>query len=187
VLQPEPAPGPDGHTTAELDGVPVFLPHIRGERVPLHDPHRRGAFDGLSVAQGPPELWRAVFEASGFTVRRDLELAGLLDGSGGPAARRIVATGGGSFHRPWVQAMADATGLPVDCVREPLGAALGSAFLARVAAGLEPDAGGSSRWAGVRCRVEPVPAWQGACERRYRRFVELSGPPFDRERQDSPG
>jgi xylulokinase len=115
------------------------------------------------VAQGPSELWRAVFEASGFTVRRDLELAGLLDGSGGPAARRIVATGGGSFHRPWVQAMADATGLPVDCVREPLGAALGSAFLARVAAGLEPDAGGSSRWAGLaRCVRTTLPALRGA-------------------------
>lgn len=184
VLQPEPAPGPDGHTTAEIDSVPVFLPHLRGERVPLHDPHRRGGFDGLSVAQGPAELWRAVYEASGFTVRRDLELADLLGGSG-VAARRIVATGGGSFHRPWVQALADATGLPVDCVREPLGAALGTAYLARVAAGLEPDPGGSSRWAGVRCRVEPVREWQAACDRRYRRFVELSGPPFERESAES--
>ncbi len=183
VLQREPAPGPDGHTTAHPAQVPVFLPFVRGERVPLHDPHRRGGFDGLSVAQGPAELWRGVFEASGFTVRRNLELAGLLAAEPDPAgtsARRIVATGGGSYHVPWVQAIADATGLPVDCVREPLGAALGSAYLARAAAGLEPDATGAGRWAGVRCRIEPVPSWQEACEPRYRRFVELSGPPFER-------
>jgi xylulokinase len=158
--------------------------------VPLHDPHRRGGFHDLSVAQGPPEMWRAVFEASGFTVRRNLELAGLLGpaaGTGGAVARRVVATGGGSFHPLWVQAVADATGLPVDCVREPLGAALGSAFLARASAGLEPDATGSARWAGIRGRTEPTPAWREACDERYRRFVELSGPPFDRQRQGSVG
>jgi xylulokinase len=184
VLQGEPPPGPDGHTTAAVDQVPVFLPHVRGERVPLHDPHRRGGFHDLSVAQGPAEMWRAVFEASGFTVRRNLELAGLLGlsaGAGGAVARRVVATGGGSFHPRWVQAVADATGLPVDCVREPLGAALGSAYLARAAAGLEPDATGAARWAGVRGRIDPQPSWQEACDARYRRFVELSGPPFDRD------
>lgn len=181
VLRHEPAPGPDGHSDASPELVPVFLPFVRGERVPLHDPHRRGGFDALSVAQGPAELWRAVYEASGFTIRRVLELAGLLESGGGPTmARRIVATGGGSCHVPWVQALADATGLPVDCVREPLGAALGGAFMARVAAGLEPDSSGAGRWAGVRNRVEPDPVWSEACEPRYRRFVELSGPPFER-------
>jgi hypothetical protein len=69
----------------------------------------------------------------------------------------------------------------VDCVREPLGAALGSAYLARAAAGLEPDATGAARWAGVRGRIDPQPSWQEACDARYQRFVELSGPPFDRE------
>jgi xylulokinase len=185
VLRSEPPPGPDGATTAAMGDVPVFLPHLRGERVPLHDPHRRGGFHDLSVAQGPAEMWRALYEASGFTVRRNLELAGLLDGSSGTRARRIVATGGGSFRQPWVQAIADATGLPVDCVAEPYGAALGTAFLARVAAGLEPDSTGSSRWAGVRARVEPIPEWREGCERRYRRFVELSGPPFERAPDDS--
>jgi len=160
--------------------VPVFLPHVRGERVPLHDPERRGGFLGLSVAQGVDAMWRAVHEASGFTVRRNLELAGLLDGGGGPVrARRIVATGGGSADDGWMMALADSTGLPVERVAEPRGGALGAAYSARAAAGLEADLSGSGRWARSGSRVDPDPAWVAPCEERYRRFVEASGPPFD--------
>lgn len=160
--------------------VPVFLPHVRGERVPLHDPGRRGGFLGLSVAQGPDAMWRAVHEASGFTVRRNLELAGLLDGGDGPGrARRIVATGGGSADEAWMQAMADTTGLPVERVAEPRGGALGAAFSARAAAGLEADLSGSRRWARPGPRNAPDPAWTSPCNDRYRQFVDASGPPFD--------
>ena len=55
----------------------------------------------------------------------------------GVTPRRIVATGGGTRVDEWVQALADCTGLPVQCTAVPEGAALGSAFLARMAAGLE--------------------------------------------------
>ena len=170
--------------------VPVFVPHVRGERVPFHDPHRRGGFDGLSVAQGPAAMWRAVYEASGFTVRRVLDLAGLLGDTPGPAdgvpgaagtvARRIVATGGGSNDDAWVQAIADASGVPVECVAESKGAALGSAYVARAVAGLEADSSGAGRWARIGRRVEPDPRWREACDARYARFVELCGPPYDR-------
>jgi xylulokinase len=164
--------------------VPVILPYLRGERTPLHDRDRRGWIHGLSVAHGPAAMWRAVREASGHSVRHHLELAGLLppDGRPGPCgavARRIVATGNGVRDRAWVQAIADVTNLPVDVVAVPEGGALGSAYLARVTAGLEADASGAGRWARVRERVEPDIAWTGPCSDRYRTFVELTGPPFD--------
>ena len=73
--------------------------------------------------------------------------------------RRIVATGGGIRVSAWVQALADCTGLPVDVVSVPEGGALGSAFFARLAAGLETDATAARRWAHVDHRVEPDPAW----------------------------
>ena len=63
-------------------------------------------------------------------IRRILERSGF-------GGRRIIATGGGSRSVPWMQAVADATGLPVDTVAVPEGAALGAAYLARMAAGLE--------------------------------------------------
>jgi xylulokinase len=113
-------------------------------------------------------------------VPRNLELAGLLAGGDGPTrARRIVATGGGSADRGWMRALADATGLPVECVAEPKGGALGAAYCARAAAGLEADLSGAGRWARTGSRHEPDPRWASHCDDRYVRFVEAGGPPFD--------
>ena len=177
---------PDRSVTAGLDpdGVPVLLPYLRGERTPLHDPTRRGSFHGLSLAHGPDALWRSVYEATGHSVRHHLELANLLgpgagaDTEAGTAARRIVATGGGTRDLDWVQAIADVTGLSVDCVAVPEGGALGAAYLARAAAGLEPDASGAGRWASTARRVEPDPAWHEAAVSRYAVFVAETGEPY---------
>ena len=73
----------------------------------------------------------------------------------------------------WMAAVADATGLPVDAVAVPDGAALGAAFLARLAAGLERSLDDSRRWARVGRRIGPDPAWAAAADSRYRRFSEL--------------
>jgi xylulokinase len=109
---------------------------------------------------------RAAYEASGFVVRNILERTGV-------AGRRIVASGGGTQSVAWMAAVADTTGLPIDTVGVPEGAALGAAFLARMAAGLEPSLEGSSRWASSGRRIEPDPDWQQATDTRYRRFTDL--------------
>lgn len=75
-----------------------------------------------------------------------------------------------------MQAVADATGLPVARVAVPEGAALGAAWFARMAAGLENGIEGASRWARTGSTVEPDPAWTAAASERYAAFVEL-GPP----------
>ena len=66
----------------------------------------------------------------------------------GVKATRIVASGGGSRVTAWMAAVADATNLPVDAVAVPEGAALGAAYFARLAAGLETSLDDSARWAG---------------------------------------
>lgn len=75
----------------------------------------------------------------------------------------------------WVQALADATALPIDCVAVPEGAALGSAWLARLAAGLEPGArmADGRRWARTIARVEPDERWTDETAARYERFLQL--------------
>jgi xylulokinase len=70
-------------------------------------------------------------------------------------------------------AVADATGLPVDAVEVPEGAARGAAYFARMAAGLESSLDDSARWAATGRCIEPDPAWTGATEARYRRFCQL--------------
>lgn len=161
LLAPGGAPGTDP------GAVPVWTPYPRGERVPFHDPTRRAAVGDLDLTHDAGALRRAAYEASGFCARR------IIDASGA-GARRIVATGGGIRVDTWVQALADATALPVDCVAVPEGGALGSAWLARIAAGLEDLMGMTEarRWARIGRRVEPDPRWTEAVRGRYREFVD---------------
>jgi len=159
-------PGPDA-PAVDPGRVPVWSPYVRGERVPLHDPDRRGMLDGLNLTDDGASVRRAAHEASGFVVRQLIEM------SGAPASR-IVATGGGTRVAPWMQAIADATGLPVSVSAVAEGAALGAAFLGRMAAGLEASITDAARWASVERVVEPDPAWTAPVRDRYGRFLELA-------------
>lgn len=106
--------GPGDPALADPRRVPVWLPYIRGERTPFHEPDRRAVLDGVDLSQDAASVRRAAYEASGFVVRQLIEL------SGAPVAR-IVAAGGGTRIQPWMQAIADATGRPVEVSRWPKG------------------------------------------------------------------
>jgi sugar (pentulose or hexulose) kinase len=158
---------------AEPGRVPVWAPYPRGERTPLHDPDRRAVLADLDLTHDAAAVRRAAFEASGFVVRRALDAA---RAHAGVDPRRLVVTGGGARVHDWVQAVTDATQVPVACVAVPEGGALGSAWLARIAAGLEEPTAMTAgrRWARVGRRVEPDPAWVEPTAERYERFLELS-------------
>jgi xylulokinase len=149
------------------DSVPVWLPYVRGERSPLHDPSRRASLHDLNLTHGPAAVQRAAWEASGFVVRHFIDLAGI-------PAHRIVATGGGTKVDGWMQALADSTGLPVHVSAEPEGAAMGAAWLARMALGWEQGFDGAQAWARTGRIVDPDPVWADAAVTRYGRFRELT-------------
>jgi xylulokinase len=163
----------EARSPAEPRRVPVWAPYPRGERTPLHDPTRRAVLSDLDLTHDATAIRRAAFEASGFVVRRTLDAA---REHAGIEPRRLVATGGGVRVDEWVQAVADATRIPVDCVAVPEGGALGSAWLARMAAGLEEKTAmtDARRWARVGRTVEPDPEWVDAVEDRYARFLEIA-------------
>ncbi len=110
---------------------------------------------------------RAAYEASGFVVRRMIERAGVKP-------TRIVASGGGSRVTAWMAAVADATNLPVDTVAVPEGAALGAAYFARLAAGLEASLGRLDALVGRRADDRAGPGL-GARRRRALRAVQRPG------------
>jgi xylulokinase len=172
LLRGVPKPGPDREKLEPRLGrperVPIWLPYIRGERTPFEDHSLRSNLYGLDIGSDPMAMERAAFEASGFVIRRFLDMAGLAGSS-----TRIVASGGGSRVTAWMAAVADATNLPVETVTVPDGAARGAAFLARMAAGLETSLVDSSRWAGTSRCIEPDPVWVAAADERYRRFCEV--------------
>lgn len=154
--------------TVRLDphGIPLWVPYLRGERSPMHDVTRRASLVDVDLSQDPPALMRAAYEASGFATRRLIELAET-------PTNRVILTGGGVHDEEWVQALADCTGKPVQIVAVPEGAALGAAYYARVAAGLDTvaDAG---RWVRFEGHREPDPRWVGPCQERYERWRALA-------------
>jgi len=61
----------------------------------------------------------------------------------------------------------------------PEGAALGAAFLARMAVGLETSMNDAARWARTSHTVDPDPTWAAAAADRYVRFLNLAAGPVD--------
>ena len=159
--------GPGDPAAADPRRVPVWSPYLRGERVPLHDPDRRGLLDGLDLSHDAAALRRAAYEASGFVVRQLIDLSGA-------DVSRIVVAGGGTRVQPWMQAIADATGRPIQLSAVAEGAALGAAFLGRMAVGEESAITDAARWAATERVVEPSPSWLDPVQDRYRRFLELA-------------
>ncbi len=170
LLRGTPRPGPERERLEPRLGnpgrVPVWLPYVRGERTPFEDHTLRSNLYGLDIGSGAEALERTAYEASGFVVRRMLDRSGVT-------STRIVASGGGSRVTAWMAAVADATNLPVDTVAVPEGAALGAAYFARMAAGLETSLDESTRWSAVGRRIEPDPAWVEAAGARYQKFSDL--------------
>jgi xylulokinase len=147
--------------------IPVWSPYPRGERTPFHDRTRRASLHDLDLTHGPAAVQRAAWEASAFVVRHHLDLAGVTP-------RRIVATGGGTRADGWIQALADCVGAPVHVAVEPEGAALGAAYLARVALADGSKVDEPASWARTGKIVDPDPAWAPATSARYQRFRELA-------------
>ena len=67
--------------------VPVWAPYPRGERVPLHDAHRRGALVDLDLTHDAAAVRRAVFEASGFVTRRMVDAVATIYDDGARTLR----------------------------------------------------------------------------------------------------
>jgi xylulokinase len=61
----------------------------------------------------------------------------------------------------------------VETVAVSEGAALGAAFLARMAAGLETSFEAAGQWARPGRRIEPDPAWSAAASARFEQFEAL--------------
>jgi xylulokinase len=112
----------------------LYFPYLMGERV-LGTPNARGAFIGLTPRSSPGTLARAVLEGVCFELRRTLELVE----AAGNSIRAVIHTGGGARSALWSQIKADIYHKPVHTLAVEEGGVLGSALLAMVAAGFDPD------------------------------------------------
>jgi xylulokinase len=141
---------------AEAEAVPagsdglLLLPYFAGERTPIFDSAARGVIAGLSLHHGRGHLFRAAYEGIAYGIRQNLAL---LDRTGEPV-QRLVAVGGGTKARLWMQIVSDVTGRPQDVPERTIGASYGDAMLAGIGTGVAPDA---FSWTRVAETFQPDP------------------------------
>lgn len=123
-------------TVPPSDAVPLFLPHLHGERAPLWDAASRGVFARLDSRAGAPEMIRSVMEGVALSARLAFEA---LISSAGLEVGIANIGGGGARSDHWCQIRADALGFPLRRSTITDSAALGAAIIAGLGSGLMPS------------------------------------------------
>ena len=114
------------------DGV-VYVPALIGMGTPHWDYGARGTLLGLTRGTTKAHVVRAVLEG---IAHRGADLLEASEADTGLHVDRLRVDGGMSRNSVFTQALADATGRPVDICRDTEATTLGAAFLAGVAAGV---------------------------------------------------
>lgn len=157
-----------------------FVPALLGLGTPNWDFGARGTLVGLTRGTGRAEVVRAVLEG---VAHRGADLLEAAEGDGGLTIDRLRVDGGMSANRTFVQALADATGRPVEVSPVLEATTLGAAYLAGLAVGLWADEEEiAALWKPARV-VEPArrpdrARWREAVERARNTVPELSALDF---------
>lgn len=148
----------------------VMLPYFSGERTPINDPLARGVVAGLTLAHTRGHLYRAALEGVAYGVRHNLDTLR----EAGARAARLVAVGGGTRSRLWLDIVSSVSGAPQDVPAQTIGASYGDAFLAALAVGLVADVSALDKaWVHIAERVEPDPAAQRTYDGYYPLYRDL--------------
>ena len=118
---------------ANLQHLPLFLPHLEGERAPLWDSEAKGSFLGLTSSTGSAELARAVLEGVAYSARLVFDR---LSESAGRKVEIIHHSGGGSRSDLWCQIRSDVLQKPLKRTTTSDAGVLGAALIAGVGIGL---------------------------------------------------
>jgi xylulokinase len=170
-----------GRTPAEMSvlaagiepssAVPLFLPHLQGERAPIWDASSRGAFARLDNRAGAPEMVRSVMEGVAFSVRWAFEA---LQRSAGLTLEEANIGGGGSRSDVWCQIRADALGFALSRTAAPESAAIGAAIIAGTGSGVMASIADAAReLVQFDRRFEPNAALSGYYDDKFGLYREL--------------
>ncbi|MCS7060100.1 MAG: FGGY family carbohydrate kinase [Anaerolineae bacterium] len=130
----------------------IVLDYFQGNRTPHVDSLARGAFWGLSLKHSTAHVFRAILEGIAYGSEHIFRTFR----EHGYTVQEIVAAGGPTRSRLWMQIHADVSGVPIVLTQVADAPALGSAILAAVAAGLYPDPGAAAgRMVRTAARIEP--------------------------------
>ncbi|WP_407359704.1 FGGY-family carbohydrate kinase [Microbacterium sp. LBN7] len=147
----------------------LVLPYFAGERTPIQDPDARGVIAGLTLEHERGDLYRAALEATALGVRHNVETMR----AAGADIRRIVAVGGGTQGRLWLQVISDVTGLDQEVPETTIGASYGAAFLAATATAGTGAAPLIADWNPVAETVHPDAAVRAFYDSLFDRYTRL--------------
>jgi glycerol kinase len=111
----------------------MYVPALIGMGTPHWDYGARGTLLGITRGTTKAHVVRAVLEG---VAHRGADLLEASEADTGLRVERLRVDGGMSRNSVFVQALADATGRPVDVSRDTEATTLGAAFLAGVTAGV---------------------------------------------------
>jgi len=146
----------------------IFLPYLKGERVPYWDADLRGAFLGLSDGHGPADLAHAVLEGIAHQNRVVLERA---ETALGQRIGELRFGGGGAASPHWRQVKADVLGRPVTVAAGAEPGLIGAAILGWYGLGAHPSLiAAQDALCTIAARAEPTPAAQARHDRLHGLF-----------------
>jgi L-ribulokinase len=137
----------------------------------LVDHHLSGMIAGLTLATRPPDIYRALIEATAFGTRAIIDA---FESSSVPVTELVIA-GGLTRNEAIMQIYADVTRRPLSLIGSEQGPALGSALHAAVAAGAYADVPAAARTMGRKQAAVYVPdeASSGVYDQLYAEYMLL--------------
>lgn len=147
----------------------LLLPYFSGERTPLNDPNAKGVIAGLTLSHTRAHLYRAILEGVAFGIRHNIETFESIVNS---KIGRVMAVGGGTKSKTWVQIVSDVTGIEQIIPEQTIGASYGDAFLAGQAGGLLKKAD-LYQWVKPKYTISPVETNHDYYQLLYREFLDL--------------
>jgi glycerol kinase len=133
-------------------GGVLFVPALLGLGTPVWDFGARGTLLGMTRGTTRAHVVRAVLEG---IAHRGADLLEAAESDSGLHIDRLGVDGGMSQNVTFVQALADATGRPIDVSPVTEATALGAAWLAGTAAQIWPDLSSASKKMAPRHTVMP--------------------------------
>ncbi|MCU1499571.1 MAG: glycerol kinase [Acidimicrobiales bacterium] len=167
-------------SACEDSGGVAYVPALLGLGTPTWDYGARGALLGITRGSGRPQIVRAVLEG---IAQRAADLVTAAETDGGVEIPTLRVDGGMSANPTFIQALADATGRPVEVSPEREATTLGAAYAAGLAlGGWSGDDDIAATWSPTTV-VEPVGSfdrerWADTLQRAAAWFPELSAISF---------
>jgi glycerol kinase len=161
------------------EGV-VYVPALMGLGTPHWDYGARGTLLGLTRGSGRPQITRAVLEG---VAQRGADLVAAAEAQSGYTVPTLRVDGGMSENPTFVQALANATGKPVEVSRHTEATTVGAAYLAGLAVGVWPSLDEIAEAWRPRATVEPNGSldraqWADAVQRSRAWIPDLSALDF---------